>query len=236
VLISSPFQDMVRELRSLFSSPSSVLLCMSYAWSSGCYVAWTSLYDLIAGHELGPRLVGAMTFGSTLAYVSGGAISSWLADWRLKRYLKAMIAASCTGATLSTFAFALLMPVSPVPIISQHQDKTVALPDAVTLVVLASACGFFCGAAAPLFYELLAEISHPVTENVSGAVASLAEIVGALVIYQVVAELIPIVWINWTVAFGMLMCTFALVYVRDDYRRSDFFVSRRAAAAKDHKK
>ena len=86
-------------------------------------------------------------------------------------------------------------------------------------IILACLCGAFSGAAAPLFYELLAEVTFPVPEGASGSVLSLCENVGAFLMYQSVALLAPTSLMNAIYALGMATSVAIMALVRAQYRR-----------------
>ncbi len=88
------------------------------------------------------------------------------------------------------------------------------------ILLVTALCGLFNGAAAPIFYELVAEITYPIDESVSGGVMSMCENIGALVLYQVVAKLFPATDMNYAFTFGMVLTIALSSLVQQKYNRS----------------
>jgi FLVCR family MFS transporter len=206
------FQGLKRQLRDLFSFPSAVLLLIVYSWSSGGYVAWTSMFDTMLGEEYGDSYVGTMSFFGTVAYVVGGLLSSYLTDLYFYRYMKNVIFACMTFNTISCLLFIASVP--------NESGKVLMDFGRVWILFVTSLCGLFNGAAAPIFYELIAEITYPIDESVSGGVASMCENLGALVLYQVVAKLFPATDMNYAFTFGMTLTIALSSLVQQKYNRS----------------
>lgn len=222
----------------LLSLPAAVILCVAYSWSSGSYVAWTSMYEELLsgvtprapGQQKGSRdvFIGFVTFGAMMAYVTGGLVTSYVTDRYLGRHMKRVILFCAVMNTICVLLFVACLP---------HRDSmTPALIPVGTGVIalLAALCGWFNGSAAPLFYELLAEISFPVPETVSGNLLSVCENAGALLMYQVVLRGAPSAYFV-SVVFGMGMgcCAVGVAFVKERYLRprSDGVAAESAAAA-----
>merc|ERR1712146_795942 len=82
--------------------------------------------------------------------------------------------------------------------------------------------GFCNGAAAPVFYELIAEITYPISEGVSGNVLSYFENGGALVLYQGVGNFATGRSMNLIFAIGMGITVVLLQFVRNALHRMEF--------------
>lgn len=200
------------QLKGLFSFPSAILLLVVYSWSSGGYVAWTSLFDTMLGDFYDSQFLGTVSFSGTVAYVVGGLVSSYLTDLYFYRHMKHVI---FTCMALNTAS--CLMFIASVP---NEEGHVLWDLGRVWVVFVASLCGLWNGAAAPIFYELVAEISYPVDEGVSGNIMSMCENLGALVIYQVVARLFPAQAMNYAFAGGMAVTIALSACVDQKYNRS----------------
>jgi sugar phosphate permease len=116
--------------------------------------------------------------------------------------------------------------------IAADEALTSALPSPLRLQILSFIGGLFNGASAPLFYELIAELTYPyVGEAVSGNIMSTGENLGALVMFQGVAAVIPDSQVNRCFVAGMLVCSILAFFVREDYARRRAFET----LAKHHK-
>jgi FLVCR family MFS transporter len=205
-------------VKSLLSLKSGVALCLCYAWSSGSYVAWTSLYEELigGGEDLTPLFVGVTSLVSMVGYIIGGILSSSLTDLYFHQKMRNVLAVSTAGAAL--FGAGMIATVSTAKTGCYHdiRDGLYRCPNAtegikVGIVVLGALTGAGTGAAAPIFYELLAEVSYPIPESVSGNVLSLGENIGALIMYQVVARFLTLPIINMTFVVGLCICVALLL-------------------------
>lgn len=210
-----PKVDVVAEVRELFSVPSMVILCVVYAWSSGGYVAWTSLFDDLLDGRWSDEFIGGLTFGSTATYVVGGALTAALVDSRWHPNMREVLLGSCIGGTVTALLWTLSVPSA----FASHGRLVLNWGDE-WIFFIGALSGFFNGCAAPVFYELAAELTYPVSEGVSGNVLSLAENVGALALYQLVFNFATPQTMNIAFTAGMVVCVGLLIPVKARYRRS----------------
>jgi hypothetical protein len=209
---SIPGPKVLFQIKQVLSEPSAVLLLVIYSWSSGGYVAWTSLFDTMFDSFYSSAFVGRMSFFGTVAYVVGGLASSYLTDLYFYRQMKQVIFCCMTMNCLSCLLFIGSTPDESGYIVIPLGDSWIML--------MAALCGFFNGAAAPIFYELIAEITYPVQEMVSGNLMSMCENVGALVLYQFVARVCPVHSMSFAFAGGMTAMIVLSSMVRQRYGRS----------------
>jgi hypothetical protein len=205
-----PPVDALAETKAFLLNRSALVLSLVYAWSSGGYVAWTSLFDdSIGGDPWSDEFIGSLTFASTVAYIIGGVIASILLDAFWRDRMKRMLLVSCgCGA-----ACAVLLTLS-VPSIFAARDRIVLDFGEGWLYLVFVGCGFWNGAATPVFYELAVEVSAPITEGVSGTTLSYFENVGALVVYQILGNAASSGGMNAVFSGGMCFATIALALVR----------------------
>jgi MFS family permease len=203
------------ELGALFRNPTVVILCGVYAWSSGGYVAWTSLMDDLLSRygRWSDEFIGLMTFTATVAYIVGGFVAAALTDKKLRFRMKELLVAACAVATVGCALLAISVP-------SPFADGIILDWGNGWLVFVSAVCGFCNGAAAPVFYELVAEVSYPVSEAVSGNLLSYFENGGSLLLYQGLGNVVSPQVMNVGFAAGMLLVSVVLVFARAAYRRS----------------
>lgn len=204
--------SLVTQLRSLWSIPSCVCLLIVYAWLSGGFSAWISLFADTYSKFYSEEFIGIMSFFGMISYVVGGIASSYVVDLYFSRQMKYVIFFCITMNTLCNLIFIACTP----------NDKSYSLWSlGQPFIVFSTAlCGFWNGAAAPLFYELVAEISFPVEEGVSGICISVMENVGALVFYQVVSRFFTGQSMSVAYSFGMTVAVALSAAVKQRYNRS----------------
>lgn len=210
----APQEDvaLLPQLKALLSHPSAVLLLIIYSWSSGGYVAWTSLFDEMLGDFYSSQFVGTISFAGTVAYVVGGLLSSYLTDLYFYRHMKHVIFTCMAANTMACLMFIASIPDEQGHILWDFGNFWI--------IMVAALCGLFNGAAAPIFYELVAEISYPVDEGVSGNIMSMCENLGALLLYQVVARVFAAQSMNYAFAAGMATTIALSSCVVQKYNRS----------------
>ncbi|CBZ33823.1 hypothetical protein, conserved [Leishmania donovani] len=212
VVHSKEHISLVTQLRSLWSIPSCVCLLVVYAWLSGGFSAWISLFADTYSKFYSEEFIGIMSFFGMIAYVAGGIASSYVVDLYFSRQMKYVIFFCITMNMLCNLIFIACTP----------NDKSYSLWNlGQSFIVFSTAlCGFWNGAAAPLFYELVAEISFPVEEGVSGICISVMENVGALVFYQVVSRFFTGQSMSVAYSFGMTVAVALTAAVKQRYNRS----------------
>ncbi|EAN83156.1 hypothetical protein C3747_359g12 [Trypanosoma cruzi] len=201
-----------KQLFNLLSVPSAVFLLLIYSWSSGGFSAWVSLFDATYDDFFTESFIGFMSFSGMLAYAAGGLVSSCLTDLYFRRQMKYVIFFCITCNSVSNLLFVALAP--------NNDGYSLHPSGRAWIVVVTALCGFWNGAAAPLFYELIAEISYPVDEGVSGVAVSFCENLGALFFYQVVSRFYSGQSMSVAYSFGMTVAVVLSAAVRQRYNRS----------------
>lgn len=204
--------SIIMQLKKLFSNLSCVCLCVVYAWLCGSFAAWISLFAATYASRLGESFTGFMSFAGTFMYVVGGFISSCVVDLYFARQMKYVIFFCITMNTLSNLIFIACTP-------NDHGFSLWKLGNGF-IVFSTGLCGFWNGAAAPLFYELVAEISFPVEEGVSGICISICENLGALLFYQVISRIFEGQSMSVAYSFGMVVTVALCAAVKQRYNRT----------------
>ncbi|ESL07702.1 hypothetical protein TRSC58_04605 [Trypanosoma rangeli SC58] len=200
------------QLRQMLGTPSVVFLLIIYSWSSGGFSAWISLFDETYNKFFLEGVIGIMSFAGMVAYVVGGLVSSWLTDLYFSRQMKYVIFLCITCNSVSNILFIASAP--------NNDGYSLYPPGRAWISAVTALCGFWNGAAAPLFYELIAEISYPVDEGVSGVAVSVSENLGALFFYQVVSRLYTGESMSVAYSIGMTVAVALSAAVRQRYNRS----------------
>lgn len=200
------------QLATLLKQRSCVCLLLVYAWLSGGFSAWISLFAATYHKFYTEHFIGVMSFFGMIAYVCGGLLSSYVVDLYFARQMKYVIYFCISMNSICNLIF----------IVSTPNDKGFCLWNlGKPFIVFSTAfCGFWNGAAAPLFYELIAEISFPVEEGVSGICVSVMENLGALVFYQVISRFFSGQSISAAYSFGMALSIAVCGGVKQRYNRS----------------
>ncbi|RNF26918.1 MFS transporter, FLVCR family, disrupted in renal carcinoma protein 2 [Trypanosoma conorhini] len=200
------------QLRQLLGTPSVVFLLLIYSWSAGGFSAWISLFDATYNRFFSESFIGLMSFAGMVAYVVGGLVSSWLTDLCFPRQMKYVIFLCITCNSVSNILFVASAP--------NNDGYSLYPPGRAWIGAVTALCGFWNGAAAPLFYELIAEISYPVDEGVSGIAVSVCENLGALFFYQVVSRFYTGESMSVAYSIGMTVAVALSAAVRQRYNRS----------------
>lgn len=287
-----------RDVGAMLTKGNVVLLMLMYAWCSGGYVAWTSLFDVMLDDKFGVLFIGTLSLMGTLGYILGGIVTAIVTDIFFRRRMKEVILFCCVFNAIGCGLFALsishatntqneggtepsilLRDIPPpdtapdllrsssrrmlaegedameVSQLNKHETKTTNAPPEVSssrpfedqtdinskfwnhymrfvrelpiapthtmLLVLVAFCGFFNGSSAPVFFELVAEIAYPINEAISGNIMSMAENIGSLVLYQLVARTFALSAVNYVFTFGMGLTVIVGLCVQARYRRQE---------------
>jgi len=87
------------------------------------------------------------------------------------------------------------------------------------LAVPPTLAGFFLGSTNPIFYELGAELTFPVSEGISATLLTFVTNVFGLILL-VVTPFLPVAWVNSVMTFTSIACTLLLFFVHEVYKRS----------------
>ncbi|EPY32703.1 MFS transporter, FLVCR family, disrupted in renal carcinoma protein 2 [Strigomonas culicis] len=204
--------SLASQVKNLFKMPSVVCLLLVYSWLCGGFSAWISLFAATYNKFYTESFIGIMCFFGMTCYVCGGLVSSILVDLYFTRQMKYVIFFCISVTTLANLIFIACTP----------NDKGYFLWDlGKGFVVFSTAmCGFWNGAAAPLFFELVAEISFPIEESVSGICISIFENAGALIFYQVVSRVFSGQSMSVAYSFGMTVAVALVALVKQRYNRT----------------
>ena len=157
--------------------------------------------------------IGWFGFGSSLAGILGGFFLGSLVDTRrFQRSLKSFILLAFAGCLISVIWFELSVR-------SVFYDKPVLGSTSVTIGIALTLAGLFQGAAAPLIYESVAEISYPLPESLSASVLVQWNNVTVVILLLVGSERYQVM--NLLVLISIILSIIMVLFVRVTYKRKD---------------
>lgn len=190
-----------------------VLLATAGGFQAGAFGAWTGVLPIVfSALDYTPQSAGMFTSGCMLAGVVGGLIVSRVCDTLLRRRFKRVILMGFLLSLAAFLWFTLSLPVGPYAALLPHPLWMLGIA-----IVLA---GLFLGGITPLFYELGAELTFPVSEGTSAGLLTLMLNLGALIFLAAGAYIDPM-WMNLIMTSVVCVCLVMTVFVREKYVRSD---------------
>eukprot|EP01083_Nonionella_stella_P071266 191317_1 len=213
--------NLVLEMKWMIMSLSSVLMMLIGGMEIGSFAAWSAVLPDVIGSESALRLsdqnVGIIGFIGTCAYMCGGIIIGPICDrWFAKR-LKKLLFWICIALMVCVFCLSLVVP-SPFHnaygLSEQHSVEQRML----MIGILNGVCGLFVGCSLPVFYELCAEISYPVSEGSSAISLVFMENI-ALLVLVAMANWISTQWFPVLLLFVCVLCVVLLLFVKETYKR-----------------
>lgn len=203
------------EIWTLLHSPSFNVLSIIGGYGMGALGAWLGMFDIILGpHGYSQTLVGWLGFAANMSGIVGGIAIGMLGDTLFKRKFKGMLIVMFALSCLLFVYFSLSFPsvVSKKPLVPNKEWIIIA---SITLG------GLFLGSTNPIFFELGAEITFPISEGSSAALITIWNNIANLILL-LAGPKIPADWINFGVAASIGVCSLLLFFVREKYLRTDF--------------
>ena len=230
---TSPEQlPLLASLQLCCKSRACVLLLLVGGVTNGIYTSWTAVLPIVFQNLDGYASSDGdvLAFIALLAYAIGGYAGGEVADRLFARKLKRLLLILYTCSAVS---FGWLLLSLPCPFVPASWLMT---PDFTKLVVCISLTGIFAGASAPVCLELLAEVSYPVAEGVTGNVVCLLMQIAAVFIVAVTPVVNPTaispIMAGTYLAFASLAIMATEVYLRKD-SQSSTTVSREAGPGEE---
>eukprot|EP00742_Colponemidia_sp_Colp-10_P002780 GILJ01002972.1.p1 GENE.GILJ01002972.1~~GILJ01002972.1.p1 ORF type:complete len:458 (-),score=57.19 GILJ01002972.1:377-1750(-) len=208
--------NFLRSLWILSGDPSFVVLVTVGGLAAGVYNAWSGcLPTVLKPLGFGEDEAGWMAFGGTMAGILAALLVGHLSDrYFPRRYKKTLL----TCFTVSFLVFCWLTLSLPEPFIDYNVfGYQLGSPSNVGLTI--AVAGMFLGAANPVFFEFAAELSYPIPEGTSAGALVFINNVGCLCFLFIVPQ-IPNQWLNVIIACNVLLCTIALSFVKESYKRA----------------
>ena len=214
------FRHFVHELRALISNRSSIIIVMVAGLMSGGLSGWSGVFqDMLPSLKMTDEDVGLIGFILNVSLFSGAIIFGFVADNYLKKQLKMIIIAGMLVSCLILLLlfFILPSPFSAAPMIIIDKDDG-NLKKCAILGTLVGAVGFIQGGVTTLAYELLAEISFPVTEGTASTLLVSLNNVACLVFVGIGNWLST----NYETTLILILCCLSVVgmfFVKEEYKR-----------------
>ena len=206
-----------RDVLACLRSPSVLLVTLSGGLQMAVYGAWSGTLPSVLSPRFSPAQAGALGSINTFIGVAGGLLAGALTDAPALRtrlvaiiQLLCLLAAGAFGVLGAALGPAALAPLAPAA------DGSGGLSFA-ALVALCGLAGALRGGVDPLFFELSAEVAHPVPAGTSGGVLTL---VYHLIL--VVCLSLPPGAMNWSMvamAAALLMSAAMLLPLKVEYVR-----------------
>lgn len=223
ISFSSHFMSFWWEIRKLLCFPSALAMTIIGGMVYGIFAAWSSvLQDMIGSStsiNLDETTIGFIGFAISGMSVVGGFAIGPIADRCFQRKLKRLLLILFGFAILilAVLLFVLPSPFDKDSMFILNADST-KQEKVMVIAVLVSVMGLFEGALIPLFFELAADISYPISEGTSATVIVLFNNVICLVCIGVGA------WMStkWETFFALIVCGICVVVlcaVKEQYNR-----------------
>ena len=193
--------------------PSLWLIVLAGGIQNGVSSAWQSVIPQVLGSVgYSPSVAGYYGFASTVAGQVGCIVSGRMADLYFPRRFKAL---AIWLFFIDALLFVWLTLTLPSP-----WGGPLAPNGALSIVSAITLAGFFQGALDPLFYELGAELTYPVSEGTSAGLYTFVYAFAQLLLLFI-SPIIDLVWQNVVMTGAIVLCGLLACLVREDYRRAD---------------
>jgi len=203
-----------RELLALMKNRYFMLLVLIGGWQAGAFNAWSGMFAIILTPEgYSETLAGWLGFLTIVSGVGGGLLVGILGDSIFKRKFKLMLVTLFFLCSLTLVWFTISLPslISRHPLIRNNEG---------TIITSITLAGLFLGSTNPLFYELSAEMTYPVTEGSSAGILTLVNNLACVIVLGI-GPFINVNWINTLVVISIIGCGILLLPIKEEYRRSD---------------
>ena len=209
------------EMKQLFTNYSALLVIIAGGMASGIFAAWGSLLqDLLKPMGLSTTAIGVVGFLFALMAMVGTLIIGPIADKYFVKRLRLLI-----YYVFFLFIVILIIAVFVLPSPFSHNKSLIIIDDntsygakCVIVSVIAVLLGTLEGALVPLFLELAAEVSYPVSEGSSATLNVFVNNIAALVFIGI-GTWINTYWETLLVLGVICFCLFLLTLIKEQYKR-----------------
>eukprot|EP01084_Bolivina_argentea_P292987 503851_1 len=206
------------ELKEIFFNYSAMIVICVAGGITGIFGGWSGVFqDMLSPVGLNDAAIGFIGFNLNITEFLGGILFGFIADKWFQKQLKSF---TIFALLVITLLFMVLLFSLPSP--WDNKSKllyNVGLDEKmIVLNLLIGFIGLISGGVSCLFYELVANISFPVTEGTSSTLLVFGNNLTCLIFVGIGN------WINtkWETFLAVIMCVVAvilMVTVRDQYKR-----------------
>ena len=216
--------NLCSEYKYMICNISTILVAIIGGVVIGVFTAWNGvLQDMIGAQsalKLSSQSVGILGSEGTVCCILGGVVIGCIVDkWFAKRLkLVIMVLFIAMIVCMGLLLFVVPSPWKDKPMILVNGNGQSNERKVVVIGVLGGLSGILLGGAMPLFYELCAEVSYPVSEGSSASLLVFIENI-ALLLFVGLAGLISTEWQTLFVVITCVLCLVLLIFVKEKYQR-----------------
>ncbi|XP_052253450.1 solute carrier family 49 member 4 homolog isoform X2 [Dreissena polymorpha] len=196
-------------IKSIFRNHAFWLVVVAGSISSGVLGVWATVLDVnLKPLGITQLQAGYMGFWNTIAGCIAGFIMARFSDIFMRR-MKAFLILLFSGAIISVVWFTAIC------------NKYIPF-DVVSLYASCILIGIFINASIPLFYEICAEASYPVSEGISGGILTqVNQLFGSCFLLVMLVKNIGVGWMNWALLGSSVVALPLLFLFPERYPRTD---------------
>lgn len=194
-----------------------LLLAISGGCVNGVFNGWSGLLDVILRPlDYSTTAAGWFGFSSTIAAIIGGLALGQLSDRVFQRKFKALLLTLLLLCTLSYVWFTASLPST---LWGGDSGKPPLPSTPGTIMAAITLAGLFLGAALPIFYELVVEITYPLPESTSVGCLTFFNNVGACIFLAIPPSSHSIMNVVMTLMVAVTFC--CVLASKEEYKRLD---------------
>eukprot|EP01124_Arcella_intermedia_P027210 TRINITY_DN5276_c0_g1_i1.p1 TRINITY_DN5276_c0_g1~~TRINITY_DN5276_c0_g1_i1.p1 ORF type:complete len:272 (+),score=60.62 TRINITY_DN5276_c0_g1_i1:297-1112(+) len=206
------FAQLISNSLQVLRNRSCVLIIFVGGWITGLMGSWQGMFDFFFESIFDSFFAGWMGFLFTLASFVGASVGGYVGDtWFKFRYKYITI-----GTLIITFFFSLCFTLCFPNFFYPH---SIIPPSKPLVAFLTTGIGIFYGIAYPIFYEFSAELTYPLSPELSsGLYTWWMNLFGIIVLG--LGTVIPGSGINTMTLVGVFLSIIPLFFVKEEYRRA----------------
>eukprot|EP00051_Salpingoeca_urceolata_P010437 m.127720 g.127720 ORF g.127720 m.127720 type:complete len:475 (-) comp16714_c0_seq3:157-1581(-) len=205
----------LRDNLSLLCRPVVLLAVLIGGAEAGILSAWGGVFSQIAGPpHFSTKFTGVLGFINGIAAITGMFLGGIIADVLFLGRRKIMVMA-CFAVFVASFAWVTLQFPSP------FADHAIAPSTKPSIIAALCIAGFFQGMVEPLFYELSAEASYPLSASFTAGVITFVYNAVTLVAFFACAanQDVATQWMNSITTVSVALCALLMFFIREDPKR-----------------
>lgn len=202
----------IRGFGLLLRNPSFLCLCISCGILNGVFNSWTGVLDTIVPPDFSQNQAGWFGFSATMANCLGGVIVGRITErTRLATKLLSVILILTSLSIIFTLWFLLSFD-------SIFTNSPVLQPNVMRVAAAITLTGLCVGSAAPISYELSAELTYPHPESLSAGLIFLFNN-GSAIVFLFVAPAISGAAMDFIMLITCIACALLLIPIKEIYYR-----------------